>query len=94
MAEKTIIVFNKGQRVISLSGDRQLEPGKTLELSEKEAKALLDYHDIVNVAQMSRNDNDKDVTAKLTSKLQETEAKLASLLTELESLKKSKSGGK
>jgi hypothetical protein len=76
MAE-VLVVFNRGQRVYYTSKG-SLHPGKSHELPAKEAKDLLDYHDIVDFAKVAPEESNriadlKAENAKLKKELEESQ---------------------
>jgi len=58
MAEKEIVVFNRGIRDYQTSSG-VLKPQTSLALPEKEAKGLLDYSDVIDFEKVSPNANAK-----------------------------------
>jgi cell division protein FtsB len=93
---KTIVVLNQGARSFTTSVGI-LEIGKSLELPEKEALNLLDYHGIIDASKLVKTASNVDAVAEVghlknenahlkaeNSKLKSTVEKLEADIAELE----------
>ncbi len=61
-AKKEIAVFNRGLRTYTTSKG-QLTPQTSLTLPEKEAKSLMDYHDVVDFSKVAPRGGEKKLEA-------------------------------
>lgn len=98
-AEKDVVIINRGKRHFDLSKGRRLAPGGQMPVSEAEAKALLAYPDIAELAKLAVPENVKAMRAKNAKALEDlkkAEAENSELRKQLEErdAKDKKGGGK